>query len=286
MHGNDNPTNKTGSIPGNADCNQGTATVICQNNIQDWHQDLRRQLTTHPLYQAIGNSQQLAIFMQHHVVAVWDFMVLLQRLLKSQDSPGFFWAPPKRPAVKRFLSSIWLVEETDEIGGGQVLSHFELYRQAMTGFGVDTSPVTTLVASLNRIQHPEQAAAIIATASGVPAAAKDFLSETLACLDQPDYVLAAIFFHGRENLIPDMFRAIVAGLRRQDPRLALFETYLQRHIEVDEGDHGPAALALLQALIDDSRKAAHAKEWVARTLAARLRLWDSILRAIGSSQPS
>src|SRR4051812_29243501 len=37
----------------------------------------REQLLRHPIYERVGDEQNLATFMQSHVFAVWDFMCLL-----------------------------------------------------------------------------------------------------------------------------------------------------------------------------------------------------------------
>ena len=52
-----------------------------------------------------------------------------------------------------------------------------------------------------------------------------------------------------------MFRNIVPDLRHGFEGLAVFECYLERHIEVDDESHGPMALSMLEdpCGLDDKR---------------------------------
>ena len=83
---------------------------------------------------------------------------------------------------------------------------------------------------------------------------------------------------GRENLIPEMFGVIVERLRKSgETGLDGLAYYLNRHIEVDGGEHGPAAEKMLHYLIDDSpRRWAEAYDTAIRALKSRGKLWDAI----------
>ena len=54
--------------------------------------------------------------------------------------------------------------------------------------------------------------------------------------------------------------------------------YLERHIELDGGEHGPLALELISNLCgDDDNKWKEVEETAIACLVARKKLWDSIL---------
>ena len=92
---------------------------------------------------------------------------------------------------------------------------------------------------------------------------------------------AAVFFHGREEVIPEMFLPLVERLEHEGLRCALLRGYLVRHVEIDRGEHGPLGKRLLTRLYRDDRSRAEAEEAALESLAARERLWDAIAQAVG-----
>ncbi len=69
------------------------------------------------------------------------------------------------------------------------------------------------------------------------------------------HAIAAAFALGREDLIPDMFRALVLDLERCFPgQWDLMRRYLERHIHLDEEHHLPLALEMLAVLCGDDQE--------------------------------
>jgi hypothetical protein len=188
------------------------------------------------------------------------------------------WLPPPEPLLARFLNEIVLGEESDDLGGGLCLSHCGLYLLAMGDVGADASVFREFLARLRRGRPVREALAGLA----VPPHAKKFMLFTLATARRPAHRVAASFLYGRESVIPDMFRRIVAGVgRRKSARLKSLMTYLDRHIEMDEGSHGPLARRLLTHLCGSSEaKWREAESTARRAIEARLALWDGVLRAV------
>ncbi len=93
----------------------------------------------HPLYRELSSLERLRRFQQYHVFAVWDFMCLLKALQQQLTCPTVPWLPVGDPEVRRLINEIVLGEESDELPGGRVLSHFELYLEAMRESGADCS---------------------------------------------------------------------------------------------------------------------------------------------------
>lgn len=240
---------------------------------------LRRALVEHPVYAALGDARAVRIFMEHHVYAVWDFMSLLTRLQRDLTCVAVPWTPPADPAAARLVNEIVLGEETDLDGRGGYGSHLELYLGAMEEGGADTRGLEALVDAIAAGTSWRQAVA----SAPLPPAARAFVATTLAvCEDAPTHAVASFFLHGREDLIPDMFREVVARLDAAgEGTFSRLLFYLDRHIEVDDGEHGPAAARLLARLCgEDPARWREAGDAARRALEARRLLWDAIGVAI------
>jgi hypothetical protein len=238
----------------------------------------RERVVAHPLYAALASHPAITTFMEHHVYAVWDFMSLLKSLQRQLTCVELPWLPTGPTGSRRLINDIVLVEESDELQGG-FISHFELYLRGMEQAGADTAVIEAFLARLRqRTGVPE---ALVA--AGVPAPSAEFVTTTWRFIQQaPVHCQAAAFAFGREDLIPDMFEQVVKVNADQDGQLGTFVDYLARHIEVDGEEHTPMAMQMLADLCqDDDAKWQECAETVNAALAARMRLWDGILAAIG-----
>jgi hypothetical protein len=233
---------------------------------------LRDRLAQHPLCRSIRTEDHLRRFMESHVFAVWDFMSLLKALQSRLTCVTVPWTPTPYPESRRFINEIVLGEESD-LYHGRAVSHCELYLEAMTQCGAGTSAFHTL---LRKLQTTPLHEAI----QQLPPAPRAFVSTTFNLIDSGSLpALAAAFTFGREDLIPDMFRALVRELDTQNSgQFSLFLWYLERHIEVDGEDHGPLSLRMVSDLCgSDERLWREAADAATRALEARIALWDAIL---------
>ena len=240
---------------------------------------LRTQLVTHDVYRRVETLEDVRLLMAHHVFAVWDFMSLLKALQRQLTCVTVPWVPQGEPHSRRLINEIVLAEESDEAWGSGYGSHFELYRAAMDQCGADASRIDDFVA---RVRRGEGVAEALATA-GVPQAAQAFVRTTWRIVESGVmHAIAAAFTLGREELIPEMFRALVADLQQRFPgQFTLFHTYLERHIQVDEAHHTPMAFQMLEGLCAaDARKWREAHEGARVALEARLALWDGVVEQI------
>ena len=245
-------------------------------------QPLYTRLASHPLYRSFTRMEDLQAFMEAHVFAVWDFMSLLKTLQRGLTCVEVPWLPSSTPESRHLVNEIVLGEESD-IYNGRHVSHFELYRLAMQRCGASPAAVDALVAAL---QQGDDLDTALGTC-GAPAEAVAFVSDTFAIIDRNRlHVTAAAFTFGREDLIPEMFKGFVRDLNRELPgSLETFLWYLDRHIEVDGGEHGPMALRMIAELCgEDEAKWAEAEDVAVFALQSRLRLWDGIAARIAAGR--
>ena len=111
-------------------------------------------------------------------------------------------------------------------------------------------------------------------------AVKDFVHFTFEQVNSGKlHVIAAVFTFGREDLIPDMFIEIVKNIS-QNNNLACNKLiyYLERHIEVDGGEHGPMSLSMINELCGtDQEKWKEATIASKKALEHRIKFWNSLL---------
>ena len=252
--------------------------------LQELLRHKKQQLHEHPIFLEINSLPQLQHFMQNHVFAVWDFMTLTKRLQQDLTCIRLPWLPPTDPQAARLINEIVLDEESDQRQGVGHSSHFELYLEAMREVGACTITIERFIALQREGASVDSALAQIT----IDPAVERFVRHTLdVALNAPTHCVAATFLHGRESVIPAMFKRLLEGCdvaHRQAPSLCY---YLQRHIELDAQGHEPAAEHLLQRLI----QAAPLREqqaWNAAISAveSRIALWDGLRRHAGCQEVS
>ncbi|CAI8412778.1 MAG: Uncharacterised protein [Cryomorphaceae bacterium] len=244
-------------------------------------QEVRAELIAHDAFTWVDSLEKAQHFMEYHVWAVWDFMVLLKGLQRELTCTDTYWVPKGNAAVRRLINEIVWGEESDEDRDGRAMSHFEMYLEAMQEAGAETQPIRNFILDLQNGVDPKVALA----KSKAPVGAKKFVLSTLEVVErgQP-HEMAAVFTFGREDLIPDMFMEIVAGLKTQFPdKLGKFTYYLERHIEVDGDVHGHLAEQMVEQLCaEDENKWLVARDASLTALQARIELWTKVLASFRS----
>ena len=195
---------------------------------------LRQQIVNHKVYSMIEDIDDLKIFMQYHIYAVWDFMSLLKALQNNLTCTTIPWFPKGSADTRNLINEIVVGEESDVDSFGVRKSHFELYLDAMHQCNADTSKIDRFIDELKQSGDFNSAY----EASDAPDEARDFVDFTFQIIDsEKAYLQAAIFTFGREDLIPGMFVTLVNDIHNNFPdSISIFKYYLERHIEVD-GDH-------------------------------------------------
>ena len=245
------------------------------DRIENEIETLKVQLINHPLYKMMKSQEDLQVFMEHHVYAVWDFMSLVKKLQVDLTTTTLPWVPPTMPSAGRLINEIVWGEETDINKDGVPMSHFEMYLESMEQVGASTSAMNHFLSTLSESSSIQQH---IASAE-LPNYIKEFLKFTFEVIESnKTHVVAAVFTFGREDLIPDMFIEMIKNINNDsDLDLSHLIYYLERHIEVDSGEHGPMALKMIQELCgEDPVKWEEALVASKTALNHRIALWNGI----------
>ena len=244
---------------------------------------LTDKIVHHKLYSAIEDIQDMRIFMQYHVYAVWDFMSLLKSLQKNLTCVNVPWFPVGDADTRYLINEIVTGEESDVDLNGIRKSHFEMYLDAMDQCGADTSGIKVFIASLQTGNNLKDAFRIAKT----PAAAQDFVNFTFEIINSnKTHLQSAIFTYGREDLIPGMFISILNDIDRNFPdSISIFKYYIERHIEVDGDHHSNLAIQMTDNLCgEDENKWDEALVSIKEALAKRINLWDGVFNEIVSTK--
>lgn len=234
-------------------------SFIEQESIEHWH----AKLAQHPFYQELKCVEALKVFMRFHVFAVWDFMSLLKSLQRHVTCVDLPWRPSAYPKkLTRLVNEIVLGEESDLDLAGEPIDHFSLYLRAMKEVGACTDEIENFLVHLDMNQLPEEV--------------REFVSFNLdLALNGQVHEVAAAFFFGREKLIPGMFDGIVQELKRSKQPMDHLLYYLERHIELDGGEHSHMAQDCLDLLCEnDDTKNYEAQQAGLKSLKLRYELWD------------
>jgi len=246
------------------------------DKIQESIAPLNVRLRSHPLYDAMRTVEDVQIFMENHVFAVWDFMTVLKSLQRALTCVDTVWVPSSNPQARRLINEIVLCEESDDDGEGGYASHFEMYLRAMERCEANTSQIEEFVAGLRNGTGP-----LIALENAcIPDCTRQFVYRTLSTATHSQSCeLAASFAYGREHLLPEVFERVIEEVGDiGSQRLGYFVHYLRRRIDVDGDSHGPMAEQMISQLCGDSPLRWQLAEQAAvRALEARIRLWDGVL---------
>jgi hypothetical protein len=242
----------------------------------------QRALQNHRVFGLLKTVEDLQLFMSWHVFAVWDFMSLVKRLQQELTVVTTPWVPSPYPQSARLINEIVLGEESDAAPGGRHLSHYELYLEAMHEIGADTSSVDQFVAAV--ISGDEPVGAL--KQGDIHPAIQQFVTQTLETAQHGQLAeVLGNFFFGREDIIPRMFQSLLDRWHLTQEQAPVFTFYLERHIELDSDEHGPAALKMLKTFTDGDNDALEKLEKAAESaIKSRLMFWDALADEIALRQ--
>ncbi len=232
---------------------------------------VQQELIEHVVYKDLMNIHNLRIFMGYHVFAVWDYMTLLKGLQRHITCTRVPWKPSTYPKeLIRLINSMVLEEESDLDQNDQACDHFSLYVRAMEEMNADSKPIKSFLKNLDT----------------------DILSTPLKeCMqfsiniaqNYPLHILAGVFYFGREQLIPRIFKPYLEGVTSY-PAGTLTPTlsyYLRRHMDLDGNQQVARIMKLLDVACMDSPKAyQEALSYGIQACLLRKKLWDKALESM------
>jgi len=224
--------------------------------------------------------------MTNHVFAVWDFMSLLKRLQRELTCVTLPWVPRDNPKMANFINSIVVGEECDDFGTSNpnnAISHYDLYLNSMKELQADEKPITYFIHKLKKGVNWQTA--LTKTKQKFPQVSEhtyEFTKSTLESCDKDKlHEVASAFLFGREDPIPKMFTRIVQNFDKEKLNFPNLKLYLERHIEVDGGEHSILAEKLLVELCSqDKQKWKDVENVAIKHIHQRIKLWDGIVKKL------
>jgi hypothetical protein len=248
-------------------------------------------LLNHPMYTELTTLMALRTFMQAHVFAVWDNMLLLKTLQQRLTCITTPWLPVEDPIAARLINEIILDEETESVGSGEYLSHAQCYLVAMAEVGAQTQLIEQLMSLLRNGMSLEAALSTLTIAPSI----SGFVLTTWQICQGPTAGIVAAFLSGGEEISPPMFANLLKQLDVIEPQLKQMNVccdrlrnYCQHHVSLDEAQHIPIAKRLLNRICGENPEAwQQATDAAIATLRARQRLWNGVLSEVQSAyQPN
>ena len=242
---------------------------------------LKQKLETHPIFERINSVEELKIFMEHHVFAVWDFMSLLKKLQKDLVPNGSPWIPNPNGNLVRFINEIVMEEESDQAFGMEneitYTSHYQIYLDAMSEVGASTNVITEFV---EEVSGKGIDAAF--DCSKIPDPPLKFMKHTFDLIERgKSHEIASSFAIGRESIVPLMFQRILDQSKLGIHEVPVFRYYLQRHAELDGDHHGPMALKLLKNMsAGDPEIENEIVQQAEKSIEQRISFWDGVHAAL------
>src|SRR5712672_3656623 len=111
---------------------------------------LRQEIINHRIYSMIKDIDDLKVFMQYHIYAVWDFMSLLKTLQNNLTCITVPWFPKGSADTRHLINEIVVGEESDIDSSGNRKSHFEIYLDAMNQCGTSIFQIETFIEALKK----------------------------------------------------------------------------------------------------------------------------------------
>ncbi len=196
--------------------------------IQETNQNFKSELkdfSNHPVHHHINTKQQLQVYMEHQVFALWANMSLLNSLKEEFTKTTNPWLPIGDPELRFLINKTILQEETAKNYFGAHQSKFEIYLDAMAATGANTENITNF---LRHVSHGTDIFLIIA-ASKLPICIKKFIKTIFDIIsEEKPHKIAAAFVYSRVGMRDRNLINTISEIEKADKAdLKLFKYYLR-----------------------------------------------------------
>jgi hypothetical protein len=236
-------------------------------------------LSRHDLYQSIHTSQDLRYFMERHVICTWSYNSLIKSLYQDIARVTLPLNSNVYKNALRLISQIVLGEEVEDLGDGFLVSHLELYLDAMQDVGCDTTPIFSFFDLIEKGMALPKAAKL----SGFSPDLVPYLNCVIDSLKYPAHIKASLLYYEAEPFVPAQFFARLGQLSDQNNHLYCYE-FFSRLAEGSREEIVSLAYALSEILcLSDAHLKAEADIACQRMLNQKIGMWNQIARSLGAN---
>jgi hypothetical protein len=226
-------------------------------------------LDNHKLYERVNDEQALRLFVEHHVICVWSYNFLLREI--HQELVGMIHplnSQSQKEAI-RLVSEMVLEEEVEEQQDGSLLSHFEIYLEAMQDLGANIGPIV----SFFDLQDSGQNWQTALKHARFPAVSR-YARKMSRFAQAPLHEKAAALFYEGEPFIPDSF-LLRLGQMGNTVKIGRLLDYFERHIEGLKRPGFSASGRLVEILCNnDEQMSMEAERAAEEAMKNRVELWN------------
>lgn len=237
-----------------------------------------QMLESHKLYDRIFDDYSLRLFVEHHVVCVWSYNYLLRNIYQELVSMIQPLNSQAQKEALRIISEAILEEEVEEQTDGSLLSHLEIYLEAMQELGADVGPILSFFDMQESGASWQESLA----ASHFPASVAQYARSMGELFERPLHERAAVLFYEGEPFIPDTFlnRLGQLGARHDVNRLL---DYFERHIEGLKRPGFSTSGRLVEIFCGDNPQLNDEAEKAAeQAMQIRIDLWNKLSDNLGA----
>jgi hypothetical protein len=177
----------------------------------------------------------------------------------------------------RLIAELIIEEEVEEQPDGSLMSHMEIYFEAMQDLGADIGPIMSFLDLLESGTPMLKAA----NEAGFPKAAQGYIEKVIPLFNLPLHERAALLFYEGEPFIPDSFLHRLSQMS-SNIKVSRLLDYFERHIEGLKRPGFSASGRLVEIFCGEDESLNQAAEERAEAIMKlRLELWTDVMGSLG-----